>query len=217
MARFSILTFGLAACAALGSADAAATDVNVIGLFSDKAVVVINRGAPRTLRAGETTAEGVKLISADSRGAVLEIDGKRQTLEMGQHFEQASAGGSRNSVTLSPDARGQYVTDGQINGGHIRFMVDTGATTIALSAAQAQRLGIDYRSGQRTYAVVADGRRVPSYLVKLDSVTVGDITLFGVDALVGEGGTEAALLGMTFLSRTEMRREGQNLTLTKRY
>ena len=192
--------------------------MNVIGLFSDKAVVVINRGAPRTLRAGETTGEGVKLISADSRGAVLEIDGKRQTLEMGQHFENAaSAGSGRNSVTLSPDSRGQYLTDGQINGGHIRFMVDTGATTIAISAAQAQRLGIDYRSGQRTYAVVADGRRVPSYLVKLDSVTVGDITLFGVDALVGEGGLDAALLGMTFLSRTEMRREGQNLTLTKRY
>lgn len=208
----------MAACAALGSAGAAATDVNVIGLFSDKAVVVINRGAPRTLRAGETTAEGVKLISADSRGAVLEIDGKRQTLEMGQHFENAaSAGSGRNSVTLSPDSRGQYLTDGQINGGHIRFMVDTGATTIAISAAQAQRLGIDYRSGQRTYAVVADGRRVPSYLVKLDSVSVGDITLFGVDALVGEGGMDAALLGMTFLSRTEMRREGQNLTLTKRY
>ncbi len=80
--------------------------MNVIGLFSGKAVVVINRGAPRTLRAGDTTAEGVKLISADSKGAVLEIDGKRQTLEMGQHFETASGGEGRNTVTLAPDSRG---------------------------------------------------------------------------------------------------------------
>jgi len=190
--------------------------VNVIGLFSDKAVVVVNRGAPKTLRAGETY-EGVKLISADSRGAVLEIDGKRQTLEMGQHFETAVPAGARNSVTLAPDSRGQYVTDGQINGSHIRFLVDTGATLISMSAADAQRLGVDFRSGQRTMAVVADGRQVPSWRVKLDSVTVGDITLFGVDALVSDTGIGAALLGMSFLNRTELRREGQNLVLTKRY
>ena len=207
----------LALGAALGSAGAGATDVNVIGLFSDKAVVVINRGAPRTLRAGEATAEGVKLISADSRGAVLEIDGKRQTLEMGQHFETAAPAGARSSVTLAPDGRGQYMADGQVNGGHMRFLVDTGATLIAMSASDAQRLGIDYRSGQPAFAIVADGRRVPSWRVKLDSVTVGDITLFGVDAIVSDSGMGAALLGMSFLNRTEMRREGQNLTLTKRY
>jgi aspartyl protease family protein len=211
------ISLGLALAAALGSPGAAATDVNVIGLFADRAVVVVNRGAPRTLRAGEATAEGVKLISADSRGAVLEIDGKRQTLEMGQHFENAAPAGARSSVTLAPDSRGQYVTDGQVNGGHVRFLVDTGATLIAMSAADAGRLGIDYRNGQPAVAIVADGRRVPAWRVKLDSVTVGDITIFGVDASVSEGGMGAALLGMSFLNRTEMRREGQNLTLTKRY
>jgi len=217
MARASTFKILLALSTVLGSPAAFATDVNVIGLFSGKAVVVINRGAPRTLRAGDTTAEGVKLISADSKGAVLEIDGKRQTLEMGQHFETASGGEGRNTVTLAPDSRGQYVTDGQVNGGHVRFLVDTGASTILLSAAQASRLGVDWRGGQRATGVVADGRRIPAYLVKLDSVSVGDITLFGVEAMVSETGGESALLGMTFLSRTEMRREGQNLTLTKRY
>src|SRR3954470_8208336 len=106
--RTSMGIRGLAAVLAVAALDAGATDVNVIGLFSDKAVVVINRGAPRTLRAGEITSEGVKLISADSRGAVLEIDGKRQTLEMGQHFEAAVPSGARSSVTLAPDSRGQY-------------------------------------------------------------------------------------------------------------
>ncbi len=202
---------------ALFAQGAAALDVNVIGLFPGKAVVTINRGAPRTLSVGERTAEGVLLVSVDARGAVVEIEGKRETLEMGQHFASASSSGSRQEVTLSPDSRGQYYVDGQVNGGHVRFLVDTGATYVRLSMSEAQRLGIDYRQGVRGISIVADGRQVPAYRVKLDSVTIGDLTLLNVDASVGEGGMDAALLGMSFLNRTEMRREGQNLTLTKRY
>ena len=210
-------SLSLAIAAALGSAGACATDVNVIGLFSGKAVVVINRGSPRTLSAGDTTAEGVKLISSDRNGAVMEIDGKRQTLEMGQHFATAASKTTGGQVTLASDSRGHYITDGQVNGQHIRFLVDTGATLVSLSAADARRMGVDYLNGERGYSIVADGRRVPSYRVKLDTVTVGDITIFGVEASVGEGDMGAALLGMSFLSRTEMRREGQVLTLSKRY
>ncbi len=208
----------LATAAALGSIGAFATDVNVIGLFSNKAVVVINRGSPRTLSVGDTTAEGVKLISADRNAAVMEIDGRRQTLEMGQHFAtSASRNTGGGTVTLSSNSQGHYITDGQVNGQHVRFLVDTGATLVSLSVADARRMGIDYLSGQRGYSLVADGRKVASYRVKLDSVTLGDITIFGVEASIGEGDIGAALLGMSFLSRTEMRREGQVLTLTKRY
>lgn len=208
---------GVILAALLAAPAAYATDVNVIGLFSGKAVIVVNRGTPRTLSVGQATAEGVKLISADSRTAVFEIDGKRQSLEMGQHFESAApaASGARSSVVLSPDTRGHFITDGQVNGGYIRFLVDTGATLVSMSAADASRLGIDYKNGEPSYSIVADGRRVPNYRVKLDSVAIGDITIFGVEASVREGGS--ALLGMSFLNRTEMRREGQNLTLTKRY
>ena len=203
--------------ALLAPAAARATDVTVVGLFSGKVVITVNRGTPRTLSVGQTTPEGVKLLGADSAGAVLEIDGKRQTLQMGQHFESPTQTTERASVTLAPDARGHFVTDGQVNGGHVRFLVDTGATMIRLSTDDAQRLGIDFRSGVPGYSIVADGRRVPSYRIKLETVTLGSITLYGVDATVGEGGGNVALLGMSFLSRTEMRREGQNLTLTKRY
>ena len=201
----------------LGAPLARATDVTVVGLFSGKVVITINRGQPRTLSVGQTTPEGVKLLASDSAGATLEIDGKRQTLQMGQHFEAPAQASERDSVTLAPDARGHFVTDGQVNGGHVRFLVDTGATMIRLSTDDAQRLGIDFRAGVPGYSIVADGRRVPAYRVKLDSVTLGAITLYGVDASVGEGGGNVALLGMSFLNRTEMRREGQNLTLTKRY
>jgi aspartyl protease family protein len=194
-----------------------ATDVNVIGLFSSKAVVVINRGSPKTLSVGDSTPEGVKLIAVDRNGATLEIDGKRQTLEMGQHFATAPSAGGGNKVKLAPDSRGHFVTEGQVNGQPIRFLVDTGASLISMSTAEAQRIGIDYRKGERGYSIVADGRRVPVYRVKLDSVTVGDITVFGVDASIGEGSMGVALLGMSFLNRMEMQRDSQSLTLIKRY
>ena len=195
---------------------AAATDVTVIGLFPGKAVVTVNRGAPHTLSVGEQTAEGVKLISSDSNGAVLEVDGKRETVEMGQHFETAAVTGARQSVTLAGDERGHFVVDGALNGGYVRFMVDTGATMVSISAADAQRLGIDYRRGQRGISVVADGRQVPVYHVMFDSVSVGELTIFNVEGSVREA-PGPALLGNSFLNRMEMRRDGQSLTLTKRY
>ena len=195
---------------------AAATDVNVIGLFPGKAVVVIDRGAPRTLNTGDTVGT-VKLLSADSKAAVLEIDGKREKLEMGQFFESAAQTGSRQSVTLAPDARGHFIADGQVNGAHVRFLVDTGATMVSLPSSEARRLGIDYQRGQKGFSNTANGL-APVYRVMLDSVTLGDVTLFNVEGLVHEAsGLDVALLGMSFLSRMEMKREGQNLTLVKRY
>lgn len=209
----------LALAAFLAASSASATDVNVIGLFPGKAVIVVNRGAPRTLSAGQSTPEGVRLVSSDSRGAVFEIDGKRQSLEMGQHFESAApaASGARSSVVLAPDTRGHFVVDGAINGNYVRFLVDTGATHVSMPAAEAARLGIDFRRGERGLVQTANGSAVV-YRVALDSVTLGDITIYNVTGMVHEGaGLNITLLGMSFLNRTEMRREGATLTLTKRY
>ena len=208
----------LALLALLVPPAAAALDVNVIGLFPGKAVITVNRGAPRTLSVGEKTPEGVTLISADRKGAVIEFEGRRTTLEMGQHFESAAETGGRQSVTLGADEQGHFVVDGAVNGGYMRFMVDTGATMVSMSANEANRLGIDYRKGRPSISIMADGRRVASYRVMLDSVTVGDITLFNVEGSVSETpGIGGALLGNSFLRRMEMRREGHNLVLTKRY
>jgi aspartyl protease family protein len=202
---------------ALASAPARATDVTVVGLFPGKVVITVNRGVPRTLAVGEKTAEGVKLLATDSKGAVLEIDGKRETLEMGQHFESPAQTGTRNAVTLPANSRGQYIVSGMVNGGHMRFMVDTGATLVSLPAAEATRLGIDYRKGERGRAMTANGL-VSTYRVMLDNVTVGDVTILNVEASVHEmPGMEIGLLGMSFLNRTEMRQDGQTLTLVKRY
>ena len=202
-------------CVLLASASAYAASVVLVGLFPGKAVVVINGQAPRTIPAGKKTDEGITLISTDSSSAIFEIDGKKQTLEIGQHFVPvgASAGAT---VALGADSQGHHWTVGQVNGKTIRFLVDTGATSIALPSAFARNAGIDYLKGQRGSVSTANGN-AGAFRVKLDSVTVGDITLYQVDAVIMEGGLDTALLGMSFLSRTDMKRDGANLVLTKRF
>ena len=210
--RYLVLAATLAVTSAQG------LDVNVIGLFPGKAVVVVDRGSPRTISVGQRTPEGVLLVSVDSSAAVIEFEGKRERVEMGQHFESAAQSGTRTSTTVSADERGHFFVDGAVNGAHMRFLMDTGATLVSFSVTDAQRLGIDYRSGKRSRSMMADGRLVSSYVVKLESVTAGGLTLYNVDASIHEGASfGVGLLGMSFLSRTEMRREGANLILTKRY
>ena len=196
----------------------AAADISVNALFGGKAVLIIDGGKPRMLRAGETTPEGVKLVSATSEGAVVEYKGQRQTLRVGEGTRVASApaasGGGR--TTLVADSRGHFYTTGQINGVTVRFLVDTGATSVSLSAADARSIGLNYRAGKRARARTANGV-IPIWIVRLDTVRVGEITLNNVEATVSEGPHHVALLGMTFLNRTQMNRDGDRLTLTRRY
>jgi aspartyl protease family protein len=203
----------VALCLVAGAAFA--TDVNVVGLFPGKALVSINGGPPRTLSVGQKTPEGVTLISSDHESAVIDFNGKRQTVKLGQLYASPSAGGAQ-STTLTADSRGHFYVNGQINGGIVRFLVDTGATTIALSASDANRLALDYRKGEVSYMNTANGIAA-AYRVKLDTVRVGDITVNNVDAVVMEGGLPAALLGMSFLNRMEMRRDGETMVLIKKF
>jgi aspartyl protease family protein len=199
------------------AAPAAATDVTVVGLSSARASVSINGGTPRWLAVGQRSPEGVALVAVDRESATFEIDGKRRALKMNQAYVAArAAGGGASSVTLKADARGHFIADGQVNGGAVRFLVDTGATTIALPAADAKRLGINYLKGDQGLVQTANGS-ASAYRVKLDTVRLGDITLNGVDAVVLEGGLTTPLLGMSFLNRTEMKRDGETMVLTKRF
>ncbi len=198
-----------------GAANAA--EVNVIGLFPNKAVVVIDGGAPRVLTVGQKPVEGVTLISTDRESATLDIDGQKKTLRIGQHHAGPAPAPPSQSATLTADSRGHFVVDGQINGGPVRFLVDTGATTIALSSGDAARLGIDYRKGLPGMMGTANGMAT-AYALKLDTVRVGDIVLNNVDAAVMEGNPMPfALLGMSFLNRMEMKREGQTMVLIRRF
>jgi aspartyl protease family protein len=194
-------------------------DIAVTALFNGKAVLIVDGGKPRTLSVGDSTPEGVKLISANSETAVVEYDRQRQSLQLGQGTRVGSSASSSGSgqVTLTADSRGHFVTTGSINGLSVRFLVDTGASSVALSTTEAKRLGVNYLSGTRAYTSTANGV-IPVYRVKLDHVRVGDISLDNVDAAVLEGaGMDIALLGMSFLNRMQMKRDGDTLTLVRRY
>lgn len=179
--------------------------------------MVVNGGKPRTVREGETTPEGVKLLAADSAQAVIEVDGMRRTVGLGQAVTGGGPAGDRAGVTLFSDSRGHFIANGQINGTPVQFVVDTGATLLTIPSREAKRIGLYYQGGVQRYASTANGP-VPIYLIKLDEVRVGDVLLRNVDAAVQEGDSlPVILLGMSFLNRVEMRQEGSTLTLKKRF
>jgi aspartyl protease family protein len=204
----------LAACL-LSSPAARATDVVLVGLFPNRALVQINGGAPRMLSLGQAPVDGVSLLAVARDSATLQIDGRRQTLAMGQGNHGASAAAG-STVTLSADSRGHFSTVGQINGASVRFVVDTGATLVSLSQAEARRLGLDYQQGEPVTLNTANGT-VNARKVVLQSVRVGSISVSSVEAVVVDNLNMPTLLGMSFLNRMDMRREGQIMTLTKRF
>ena len=202
-------------------AGATAADLSLNGVVGAKALLVIDSGKPRWLAVGESSPEGVKLISIAGDTAVFELGGKRQTLKMGQSERLSAgapaAGSGSQTVTLSADGGGHFVTTGQINGRSVRFLVDTGATFISLGSGEAKRLGIDYLNGQRASVSTANGV-VRSYKVKLDEVRLGNVTLNNVDGMVhADDSLPVVLLGMSFLNRMEMKNEGGTMTLKKRF
>jgi aspartyl protease family protein len=196
----------------------AETRLNVVGLFSNKALVTINGGAPRSLSAGQTV-DGVKLISADSGSATFLVEGKRQTLKMGQAASVAGGGGPQNNdpVSLYADSRGHFYGNLSINGASLKYVVDTGATSVAMNSGDAKFAKIDYEKGEKGMSSTANGV-VPVYLVRLNTLKIGTITLNNVEAAVLEGGSpEIVLLGMSALNRLDMKRDNSIMTLTKKY
>jgi aspartyl protease family protein len=202
----------LLACIAAGAAE-----VSLIGVIGDKAaVIVLDGGEPKTVKVGQSW-RGITVLGVEHDRATVEIDGKKRVLERGQHYRSTAAASDRGRVTLAADSRGHFFADAAVNGVPVRFVVDTGATLISLPQSDAERLGIDYRSGQRSQTRTANGI-AQVYLVKLDAVRLGGIELHNVDATVHQGGgLDVALLGMSFLNRVLMQRDGATMTLIQRF
>lgn len=212
------ILLGLLLCMLNTACAEEATQVNVVALFNNKAVVIVNKGKPQTLSAGQTSKEGVKLIAADTSRALLEIEGKRKSLAMGQAATVAGAflpdGGS---AILYADPAGHHMTQGLINNASMRFLLDTGASTIAMNSSDARRAGINYKNGEQVTVQTANGN-VTAYRVVIDRLKLGSLALTQVDGMVLEGSSpEIVLLGMSALNRLDMKREGIALTLTKKY
>ncbi|MDY0250069.1 MAG: TIGR02281 family clan AA aspartic protease [Pseudomonas sp.] len=195
----------LLCCAALAVAQ---PSVRVVGLFPNAALLNID-GQRSLVKAGKTGPQGVSVVSADSRSAVLQIDGVTSTHTLSRDYGNGSfAVPEKRRLTISKGAAGHYWVTGLVNGNTVPFMVDTGATTIAMNATQARRLGIDFKSTGHPVRVSTASGTEKAWRVYLNSVKLGSIEVLGVDAMVLDGEfPRDVLLGMSFLSRVSWREE----------
>ncbi len=215
--RAALVAAALLACAASAPAQPAARRITFNGAMGDKALLVID-GQPRTLVLG-ASHQGVKLLGLPGGDADVLVDGRRLLLRIGA--EQVSLGdapraGAGSQIVLTADLGGHFFADGRINGRSVRFMIDTGASMVSMSQADAERLGLDHRKGRRGMVQTANGP-VPATQVMLPNVRIGDVDIYNVDALVLPSAMPHVLLGNSYLTRFQMRRENDRLTLDKRY
>ncbi len=215
MYKYSILTI-LIGCLLSASLQAEPT-VNFIGQFGNKAIMRID-GKQRTLKVGESSKEGIKLLSVTKNNAVIQYQGQKQTLGFSSAGKTSYRKNRKTVVTLWADKRGHFETPGTINGQLVNFLVDTGATSVAINEVVANKLGIDFRYSGNPIMVSTASGMVTAHRVKLDSVKIGEIEMKNVDGTVLEGGfpTEV-LLGMSFLSKVDIERKGNFIKLVKNH
>lgn len=211
-----LLRLAIASAALAAAASVSAVEVSLVALFKDKAVVRID-GSQHTLAVGQKGPQGVRLVAADSEAAVVEFDGRRERLELGAQIGSAFAPTRPPpQVRVFAGEGGMYRVNGTVNGQFMTFLVDTGANLVTLNATQARRLRIDLAKGRPARAETASGV-VDAYAVTLDALTIGDITLREVAAMVMEGPfPSVALLGLSAIDRMDMSREGGALVLKAR-
>ena len=190
--------------------------IQVQGLFSNKVVVSID-GKRHVLAVGDVSPEGVKVISVDSNGAVLQVAGQQKQYNMNSVISTTFSQRKKQQEKIFVNSGGMYITYGNINGRSVRFLIDTGASAIAMNTTQAKHLGIRYdKYGTPTRVSTASGF-AKAYRVQLKSVSVGDIKQKNVEALVIEGEHPGPiLLGMTFLSHLSVEHSGNAMTLTQK-
>ena len=211
---FSILLTA-AAIAAPGTA-LAVSQIEVQALFGGKAMVMID-GQSRTLSIGQTSPEGVTLIDADSKQAVLAVDGKQKIYKPGGTISLSYAKPEHQEEKIYADDRGMFRSVGAINGRSVRFLLDTGATTVAMNKTQAKQLGVDYRMNGESVVISTASDNVKGYRVRLKSVSLGKIKQRNVEAMVIDGNHPGPiLLGMSFLGKLQVEKAGEIMKIRQR-
>lgn len=207
----------LLACASLA---AQAVELNLVAIMGDKAMVEVDGGKPKLLAPGQS-ANGAKLVSVTAGTAVFDIGSKRQTLTMDNRALRS--GGSAESgqlgkkIVLFAEQGGHFFANITVNGMPLRGMIDTGATTLALSGVHARQAGLDPKSGTAGYVQTAAGI-VPFYKLVVNEVKFAGIPLYNVTTgISADASPSTPLIGMNILSRFTMERDGDRLILTQRY
>jgi aspartyl protease family protein len=193
-----------------------AQQVVLAGRMGERALLVVD-GQAVTVGVGQTTS-GVKFKRWVGADAEIERAGQVQLVRAGG--AAATVGGAApraaaREVVMAAGPGGHFTSQGSINGKSVRFMVDTGATLVALGMDDAERMGLDLNSARVVTMQTANGA-VPAQLVTLNSVRVGDLELTNVGAVVMPHPMPMVLLGNSFLSRLQMRRENDVMRLERR-
>jgi len=212
----SLLLSALLGLTVAAQAQTPPAQVQLNGMLGSRAALLLIDGEPRTMEVG-ASAKGVKLVSLEDGRAVVEVAGRRQTLLMGAAPARIlSSAASPRQIVMAPGQGGHYTTIGTINGQVTSFLVDTGATSVAISQIEAEKLGLRYLYGRRIVTHTANGT-VPAFMIELASIRIGDVEVRNVDAIVIPGQMSHVLLGNSFLTRFQMRRENDVMTLELRY
>ena len=213
----NIFNLLLTAATITASTDAVAVSrIEVQALFGGKAIVMID-GQRRTLTIGQTSPEGVKLIDADSKQAVLEVDGKPTSYKPGGAISLSYARPEHLEEKVYADDRGMFHSVGTINGRTVRFLLDTGATTVAMNKSQAKQLGVNYRMNGERVVISTASDHVKGYRVRLKSVSLGKIKQRNVEAMVIDGDHPGPiLLGMSFLGKLKVEKAGEVMKIRQR-
>jgi aspartyl protease family protein len=202
-------------CVACGPA--AAQSVTLAGSMGNKALLVID-GQPHTLAPGQSAA-GVTLLQFSDGQALVQRGGSSASLRLGAAPARLSgtphAPSGAQEIVLPVGLGGHFTAAGAINGRAVQFMVDTGATVVAISQAEAERIGLAWRDAPRTVTQTANGA-VPVHRVSLNAVRLGEVEVNNVEAIVMPAQMPYALLGNSFLGRFQMRRDNDLLRLQRR-
>ena len=212
------MKFALALAALLGATAAVADSVALQGMLGSKALLIVNGTPPKWLAPGESH-QGVRVLSISADQAVVEIEGQRHTLRLGDAPASvgSTAGIARGSrIVLPVGGGGHFMAQGAINGKPVSFMVDTGATAVSMGVSDAERLGLDYKSGEKGTATTANGP-TPAWRIRLALVRIGDVEVYDVEAIVAPQSMPYVLLGNSFLNRFQMKRDNDVMVLERRY
>ena len=214
--RLFLATVLLLACVAV-EAEGGGPTVRALALFKGKAMLEID-GRRQLLRDGETGTAGVRLVESTADRARVEVAGRISDLALDERIGGGFAAAPAPVVVrLLPAADGHYYVDGQIDGSPVRFLVDTGATAVAVSKHTARRVGLQYRVEGTPGTVQTAAGPAPAYGVVFDEVKVQAIRLTNVAGVVVDGDApREPLLGQAVLNRLDLRREGTVMELRAR-
>ncbi len=200
----------------LTSATAAAQTVTLAGRMGDRALLVVD-GKPHTLAVG-AAAGNVRLLRWAGDVAQVQIGDQVRALQVGGAPARMGSAPERpasREIVLTAGPGGHFTTLGAVNGKPARFMVDTGATLVAMGRDEAQRLGLDLSGATQGMTQTANGP-TPILLVTLGSVRVGEVQVSNVGAAILPQPLPYLLLGNSFLSRFQMQRHNDEMRLQLR-